>query len=126
MNLRRSAQWPVIVALLLAVACNHKNSSNQRLDVAVKNQASTALDKVNVRFGQHNCYVGILSPDATAVHMYFEASIGDSAEVTWVEPNGEKKQRTVSLIGIYDAQKPGRLNFEIEVTNVIVKFQDLN
>jgi hypothetical protein len=126
MNIRRSAQWPVIVALLLAVACNHKSSSNQRLDVAVKNQTSTALDKVNIRFGQHNSYAGILSPDATKVHMYFEASIGDSAEVTWVEPNGEKKQLTVSLIGIYDSQIPGRLSFEIGATNVIVKFQDLN
>jgi hypothetical protein len=126
MNIRRSVQWLATVAVLLAVACNHKNSSNQRLDVAVRNQTSALLDKVNVRFGQNSCYAGILSPDATAVHMYFEASIGETAEVTWVEPNGEKKQITVSLIGIYDPQIPGRLSFEIGTTNVIVKFQDLN
>jgi hypothetical protein len=126
MNMKRAVQWFATMAVLLAVACNHKNLPYQRLDVAVRNQTSTMLDKVNISFGQRNCYAGILSPDATAVHMYFEASIGDSAEVKWVEPNGEMKQRTVSLIGIYNAQKPGRLNFEIGVTNVVVKFQDLN
>ena len=126
MSIRISVLQVAAVALLLSVACSQKKSTNMRLDVGVKNQTPATLDKVNVRFGRHDCYAGILSPDATKVHQFFEASIGDYAEVKWVEPDGVRKQRTVSLIGIYDAQKPGRLNFEIGVTNVIVKFQVLN
>ncbi len=116
----------IVVAMLFAAGCGQETASEQRLDVAVKNHTAMMLDKVNIRFGTHSSYPGILSANAIAVHMFFEPDIGDSAEVTWVEPGGVVRTQTVALAGVYDKKKAGRLTFEIGPTNVAVNFQDLH
>ena len=117
--------WPIVnVVLLLVVACNQKSTPHPRLDVATSNQSAIELDKLNIRFGNHECDVGVLVTNALAVHMYFEQPVGDSAEVTWVEPTGVRRRKIVNLAGVYDKRKAGRLTFEIRKEDVRATFRE--
>ena len=57
--------------------------------------------------------------------MYYGGTLSNSADVTWVEPNGSEKQVSVNLAGIYDSKKSGTLVFGIEGEKVHASFREL-
>jgi hypothetical protein len=109
--------------LLVASAVAADNGKHAYLEVRLQNLTGAEIDEAAVVFDQHRCTSGVLGSGAHKTYMGWQKPVGTNALVKWRDGKGVSKEKSVSLVGVYDRSVAGRLTFGIRTTNVTVDFE---
>ena len=114
--------WLALLSVLAAEWPDGPATRHAYLEVIVANKTSQNLNETTVSCGKDECTFGIVGAGVPKGYLGWTQPITTNAVVRWVEGPGQKKEQTISLVGIYNPNVPGALTFTIQRTNVTVQF----
>jgi hypothetical protein len=92
----------------------------------MENKTVQNIDETAVLFGKRRCTFGIVGAGVSAVHLGWNSPVGTNAVVEWRDAQKIRHEKTVSLVDVYEPNKPGELRFSVATTNVSVSFRKID
>lgn len=114
--------WLALLSLLAAEWPDGPATRHPYLEVTLANKTLQNVSKTAVCLGKDECTFGIVGAGVSGSYLGWTQPITTNAIVRWVEGLTQKKEQTISLVGIYNPNVPGVLTFTIQTTNVTVQF----